>query len=219
MKHEILKRETLHASRFTIHNPRSGFIPLGVSRPSPVRGKSSRDDCLAEARTSNGARRLPLLKKSGPLAGFTLVEILITVGLMVIISSASLLSLYGRRGKVDLDNTARQMAALLREAQSRAVSQASSSAWGVHFENSTSTTPFYAIFAGTYATTSRAGTHPLPSAVVYVSSSLAAGAVREVIFTRTTGAPSASTSVAIALRDGLAQSSTVSVASSGLVSF
>ncbi len=152
-------------------------------------------------------------------AGFTIVEILLTVGLMVIISSVGLLALSGRRNKVDLENTTRQMATLLREAQSRAVAQASSSAWGVHFENSTSTTPFYAIFAGTYATTSHAGTYPLPSAVIYVSSSLASGAVREVVFARTTGAPSASTSVAVALRDSMVQSSSVSVASSGLVSF
>ena len=152
-------------------------------------------------------------------SGITIIELVLVIGLVAILGTIFLVNLQGRKSQTELTTTAQQMAALLREAQSRSVAQSSSTIWGVHFENSTSTTPFYALFAGTYSVSSHAGYYRLPSTVGYATSSIASGASKEITFTQITGTASASTSVSIFSVADINQSSTISVASSGAVSF
>ncbi len=151
--------------------------------------------------------------------GTTIIELVLVIGLVAILGVIFLVNLQGRKGKTELTTTAQQVAALLREAQSRSMTQSSSTAWGVHFENSTGTSPFYALFATSYSTSSRRGYYRLPPTVNYATSSLASGASKEISFTQITGAASASTSVTIFSISDVSQSSTISVASSGAVSF
>ena len=152
--------------------------------------------------------------------GITMIEILITVAIAAILMGVSIVNLYGFRNRTDLSNTTRTIGAALREAQSRAIAQASSSAWGVHFENSTTTRPFYALFISTtYSATSTVTRAPLPLTVAYVTSSLALGAARDVTFAQLTGAPSASTSIVIAITGNGSASATIAVASSGAITY
>jgi type II secretory pathway pseudopilin PulG len=148
-----------------------------------------------------------------------MVEIMLVAGLMVVFSLVAILNVSGRKSRAELDSTVQQMAALLREAQSRSVSQASSTSWGVYFHNSTATAPYYTLFAGTYSTSSQMSFYRLPANIRYVTSSLAAGATRTVTFAQITGLASASTSIRIELATGPALSSTIRIASSGAVSF
>ncbi len=152
--------------------------------------------------------------------GTTLVELLIAVALIAVIGFFAFLNLFTARGQNDLQNTTRSIAALLREARSRSVSQTSSSAWGVHLENSTTSAPFYALFfSQNYGPTSTLGYYRLPPSVGYVTSSIAAGSSREITFSQLSGLASASTSVTIYLINTPGSSSTVTVASSGAVSY
>jgi len=91
--------------------------------------------------------------------GFTLIELLVSSAISIIIAVVVVVNLYGWRDKSGyLDNTTKQIAALLREAQARSVSQASGMSWGVHFESNTGAPPFYALFGGpVYTTSSRTG--------------------------------------------------------------
>lgn len=151
--------------------------------------------------------------------GTTLVELLVVIGLIAAFALVALFNLFGRKGQTDLDNTAQSIAALLREAQSRSMVQASSTGWGVHFENSTSTAPFYSLFASSYGTSTALGYYRLPGAVAYVTSTLASGASLEITFAQLTGFASASASVGIYLANNPGSSSTITVASSGAVSY
>jgi prepilin-type N-terminal cleavage/methylation domain-containing protein len=151
--------------------------------------------------------------------GYTLAETLVVMGIILVLALISVTSFVNRRSRSQLASTASTMAGLLREAQSRSVSQSSSTAWGVHFENS-ATMPFFALFASPYSSSAHAGYYPLPASVGYATSSVGAGSYAEVVFTQISGAATGSSSISIYLRQGGAQvSSTLSISPAGSVSY
>jgi hypothetical protein len=90
----------------------------------------------------------------------------------------------------------------------------------VHFANTTATPPFYALFNGSYTASTTTGYYALPSTVAYQTSTLAAGATLDVIFSPITGASSVSTSIGFYMpKENTAFSSTISIASSGAISY
>src|SRR5688572_9831017 len=100
--------------------------------------------------------------------GYTLSETLIVVGIIVILALVSMVSFVNRRNKSHLTSATATMTSLLREAQSKSAAQASSTSWGVHFENGTQ--PFFALFAAPYSADSHAGYYALPGWVGYATS-------------------------------------------------
>jgi prepilin-type N-terminal cleavage/methylation domain-containing protein len=150
--------------------------------------------------------------------GFTIIELMLSLGLIVIFSMFMFAALLGRKGKTELDSDAQKIAALLREAQSRSVAQASSTGWGVYFQNAT--TSFYALYGGTsYSTSSRINYIRLSTNVQFITSTLAVNATKTISFAQITGIVNASTSIGVSLRNDTRFSSTISVASSGAVRF
>lgn len=150
--------------------------------------------------------------------GFTLVELLVTAALIVVIGVVALVNLGGKRNDTNVVAAAQQVATLLRQAQSDSMAQEGDVSWGVHFANSTNTTPFYALFSGSYATGTIVGRYHLPATVAYRTSTLASGATLDIIFSQVSGAASASTSIGLYMPN-TAFSSTISVASTGAVSY
>jgi prepilin-type N-terminal cleavage/methylation domain-containing protein len=152
--------------------------------------------------------------------GTTLIEMLIVVAIIASFALIGTISLFGRKNQGELNNATQGMASLLREARSRSTAQTSSTAWGVHFENSTTTVPFYALFSSsTYSTSVIESYYRLPTGVAYVTSSIASGSSTNITFAQLSGLASASTSVSIYLSTNAGMSSTISVASSGAVSY
>lgn len=152
--------------------------------------------------------------------GYTLPELLIAIGIILILGLVSLAGFVNRRNESELDATASRMAALLREAQSRSVSQDSGASWGVRFDNGESGAgAYYALFSVPYTTSSLSGQYPLPAWVKYVTSSIAAGSHAEITFSQISGLAAGSSSIAIQLTQKPQSSSTISVASSGAVSY
>jgi prepilin-type N-terminal cleavage/methylation domain-containing protein len=150
--------------------------------------------------------------------GTTMIELLLVIGILAVIATVGGISLLGRRGTTEFQGTAQQMVAALREAQSRAVSQASGTTWGVQFSNATSG-PFFAVFAGpAYSTSTRRAYYNLPPITAYVTSSLAEGATRTVLFSQITGMTTSTTIAIYSVRNS-ALSSTISIATSGAVSY
>ena len=158
---------------------------------------------------------------------FTLIELVLVLGIMIVIGAIVFATLAGRRSNADLTSVTQRVATLLRQAQSDAVAQqngavaGSSVSWGVHFANTTATAPFYAIFAGSsYSATSTVGYYALPLTVAYQTSTLASGAALDVIFSPITGVAQTSTSIGFYMpKENTAFSSTISIASSGAVSY
>lgn len=152
--------------------------------------------------------------------GYTLAETLVVMAVTVILAVVVIGSFVNQRNRSQISSTAATIAGLLREAQSRSVSQSSSTSWGVRFENSTTTSPFFALFASQYSSSSQVGHYPLPAWVGYVTSSIGAGSVAEVGFAQISGAASGSSSIAIYLLQGNPTvSSTITISAAGSISY
>ena len=149
--------------------------------------------------------------------GYTLSEVLTVAGIIILIGLVTGISLFGRRNQADLEISAKSMVALLREAQSKAVAQTGSVAWGVHFENSNQ--PYYAMFSGgAYASTTQVGYYHLPASVIYATSTLASGASLDVVFNKLDGTASA-TIITLNLASNSERSATVSIGSLGTAAY
>ena len=153
--------------------------------------------------------------------GFTAIELLLVVAMILILGIVSFSTLSGRKGKTDLLGERDQMVGLLRQAQSYSVSQSSSTLWGVHFDN-TGAKPFFALYHTAYSTSTTIGYYGLPSSLAYVATSVPAGRYVEISFQQLSGllVSNSSSSVAIYAPSALGiGSSTISVSSAGSVSF
>lgn len=152
--------------------------------------------------------------------GYTFAEMLIVMAIVVILSLVAMANLVGRRNQSQLTSTAATMVGLLREAQSRSVAQTSSTSWGVHFENSTTASPFFSLFAISYASSSEFGHYPLPAWVGYAPSSVGLGSYAETMFAQISGSASGSSSISIyLLQSGPQISSTITISSAGAISY
>lgn len=151
-------------------------------------------------------------------SGFTFLEVIMVVALTAGIGLWSYVNYSQQRPIRDLDSIRLQMSSLLRDASSRSASQSQGSAWGVRFEATSPTSSFFALFYGSYGTTTRSQVVPLPLTLRFDTSTFS-GNTKEIIFEQRTGRVNASTSIRIYLAGRPTQSSTISVASSGLVVF
>lgn len=149
---------------------------------------------------------------------FTLVELLVVVGILVAIGAIVFANYSGRKTNTDLISTTQQVATLLRQAQSDSITQDGGVSWGVHFDNTTTISPFYVIFAGTYTPGNTKGYYPLPATVAYQTSSIPLGSSVNITFSQITGFPVSSTSIGFYMPFQPASfSSTISIASTGAI--
>ncbi|MST04207.1 MAG: prepilin-type N-terminal cleavage/methylation domain-containing protein [Candidatus Pacebacteria bacterium] len=85
-------------------------------------------------------------------SGLTLIELLVVVGIIAALSGFGMSNLFGFKAGQDLDNTAKEIVASLRDASSKSVTgedlNIQGERWGVHFDNSGSS-DFYEVFKGT----------------------------------------------------------------------
>ena len=80
--------------------------------------------------------------------GFTLIEILVVLGISVILAMGGLFSLSNLRKHQALRLAAEGMVAFLRDSQQRSIGQEDGVGWGVHFDNSASEGDSYWRFGG-----------------------------------------------------------------------
>ncbi|MFH1246263.1 MAG: prepilin-type N-terminal cleavage/methylation domain-containing protein [Candidatus Liptonbacteria bacterium] len=153
--------------------------------------------------------------------GFSLIELMMVIGIMAIVGFFVLPNLSGKRSATQLDLATKEIAAALREAQGRALAEASSSAWGVHLDNVVSSSPFFAVYAGTYNISSVTAREPLPSGIQFATTSVPEEGSRDISFGQATGRPQASTTVQLVLKipAGNVTSTIISVNAFGAVSY
>ena len=82
------------------------------------------------------------------MKGVTLIELLITVGILAVVAVIGALSLSSYRERQKLELEGRELATILRDVQNRSLSQESGTPWGIRFVNATSGTYTYQIFSG-----------------------------------------------------------------------
>lgn len=147
--------------------------------------------------------------------GLTLIEVLISIGIIALLGTMVLLSFTGYRQRQVLESSARSIAAILRDTNQKAVNQDQGKEWGMHFERALSGRDFYAVFNGLAYLT--------PIQIVYLPASLRfidpASGSKEIIFEKLTGLPSVATTITIALTSNPETFQTVIVDGVGKVQY
>ncbi|MEK7094390.1 MAG: discoidin domain-containing protein, partial [Patescibacteria group bacterium] len=108
------------------------------------------------------------------------------------------------------------MVSVLREAGARSIGQNQGVSWGVHFQATSPTSSFFALFSGTYSSSSITIFVPFPGTLRFDTSTFM-GDSKDVIFNKLDGKASASTSIRIYAVSNPSQFSIIRIASSGLI--
>ena len=152
------------------------------------------------------------------MRAFTLIELLITIGIVAVLSVIGFINLTGYRERQSVELAGQGIAAVLRDAQNRSISQDSGARWGVHFENPSGLSGFYELFSGvSYSTGVVLQRANLPSNVIFNQPS--SGASTTIIFSPVAGFPGSSTTVIISAIGNQSVSSTIIVNTNGEVQY
>ncbi len=160
------------------------------------------------------------MKKSifNRIRGFSLVELVISIGIIAILASAGFISILSYKQRQALLSATQEIIAVFRNAQDRSISQESGSRWGVHFENPSADLDFFDLFQGSsYGTSTIVSRNTLPSGVQFDNP--ASGASSTVIFSPITGLPDASSTIKISLINNPTSSSTIIVNTNGEIQY
>ncbi len=148
--------------------------------------------------------------------GFTLLEILIAVAVMALAAGLGFMSLSGMRRTAALDEASRNIVAVLRDAQARAIAQSAGASWGVRFAAVAGGDDFYALwsgssFSGATSTVSLANTLEFEDP--------AAPGTRDVLFAKLTGLPAASATITVRIISAPSERRTIIISSNGAIAF
>lgn len=148
-------------------------------------------------------------------SGFTLVETLIVLGVIVVFASMAGLNLVGVYHQRNLNNYSSKIAYILRAARDKSINQENADQWGVHFDNSSSS---FALFqGGSYNGGVISQYARLSSDIKFVNPS--SGSSLDIVFGKITGLPSSTSSVIISLINNINVSSTITINSNGEISY
>jgi type II secretory pathway pseudopilin PulG len=149
------------------------------------------------------------------VSGFTLIELTISILVLIVLASVGIFSYANSYRQSILNNSLEEIIFLVRLAQQESISQKEANAWGVRFDNTNSASPFVAVFSGSYAPASVKEFYALSGRISFQTPS--SGNYQEIIFQKSTGIPSTSTTVVIAL-SGSSYSKTITINAAGGVS-
>ena len=81
--------------------------------------------------------------------GFTMLELLIVIGITAVLAGVGISSYVNQQRAKLLDSTAQEIVGYFRYVQQKSMAQEQSLQWGVHFDNPSSGSDFYALYTGT----------------------------------------------------------------------
>lgn len=112
------------------------------------------------------------LKIKNSSSGFTLIEILVVIAILVIVSAVGFFAFTSYKGSKNVELTMDELAAVIRDIQKRSITQQDGKQWGIRFSNSTSTTHAYEVFSGaSYSTSTVERTYSLKRNVEFTNPS------------------------------------------------
>jgi len=105
---------------------------------------------------------------NSPRNGFTLIEILITVAILVTVSTVGFFTFTSYKGSQNVRLTMSELVAVIRDVQKRSITEQDGKRWGLRFINSTGTIHSYEVFSGvSYASGTVNSLYPLKRGVAF----------------------------------------------------
>lgn len=126
--------------------------------------------------------------------GFTLIEILLVVGITAILGTTLFLFSYGIKVQKDLDGAVNSVAAVVRDAQQKSITQQDMKKWGVHLERNS--IQIYDLFRDVHLAANILAQYSLPPSLEFDGSNWG-GSSKEIIFTQVDGLPTSGENVII----------------------
>jgi len=145
-------------------------------------------------------------------SGFTLIEILIVISIIVVLLAISTSSFTNINKAESLKADVRNIISVIDEARGKTLSSKNSSQYGVHFEEFNTTLFTGAIYSSGNPTNQVTGLGSL----THISSISLNGGGSDVIFDRLTGATSQSGTITVTLKDS-SDSKNISISSTGII--
>lgn len=160
--------------------------------------------------------------------GFTLIEVLLVMGITSILLVMGAINMLGYIGSQNLESETRSVVALLRDAQSKSMSQEEESRWGVYlYNNPGDERDYYAIFQADEALVASSTYSGVPgttlerktmrSNIEFISPDTATSTV--IIFSKVSGLPSASTTAILQRVDNASSQKTVYISGNGKIDY
>ncbi|MEK7212177.1 MAG: prepilin-type N-terminal cleavage/methylation domain-containing protein [Patescibacteria group bacterium] len=153
------------------------------------------------------------MRSQGSSPGFSLLELIIATGILGLIFTMGFV-VFRNQLIGTLDSEAKIISTRLGGAQNRAITSMHNSQWGIYFESTS--TPFYALFAGASYTGAASSTYLLSNLVEFQTPAL--GNNTSTVFSKLSGSISATTTVVVRLKSDTAQTKTITVSPGGRIS-
>lgn len=131
-------------------------------------------------------------------SGFSIIEILLAMGILSILMAISSSVFIGYRNTVEAEEEISHIRSLLRSAQGKAIAFEENSQWGVHFSNPLVGNPTYELFAGSAYPGTIKETIFLSSRYMFVSP--ASGSTQDVIFEKRSGRSTSASTITITIK-------------------
>lgn len=142
--------------------------------------------------------------------GFTFLELIISIGVLVLLVSLGLASLFQSRNVREMTATGHNVLSVVRQAQAHTIAAKENSQWGVRLEADR-----FILFRGaTYAGSPFTQIHPLPAYLEIANITLAGGGV-EIVFNRLDGRTNQAGSFEVRAKASLSTTFPIAVDSAG----
>ena len=150
--------------------------------------------------------------------GFSLIELLVVIGIIVILMVLAVPSYYFFQKQSDLTSSTEEIINTLRLAQNKALASEGASQYGVYFDQTTTPHQFILFKGGSYAARDSLfdNIHELPGSVEIYDINL--GGEQEVVFNRLIGDTSQSGDISLRLINNPGETKTVYIENSGQAS-
>lgn len=146
---------------------------------------------------------------------FTLVELLIVIGILIILISLTVPAFHHFQKETDLNNSVKEIVNVLRTAQNKTLASEGASQWGVYFSTLTEPHQFILFKGPTF--NSGGEIHQLPSSVEIYDINLNGGGT-EVVFDRLIGSTSQFGKISLKLKSLPEKTQSVFIQNSGQIS-
>lgn len=149
-------------------------------------------------------------------AGFTLVELLITITLGITLATVGFTNYQGFKARKDVELTTAEVASAIENVRQRSITQEDGSAWGIRFNSVADGQDSYEVFKGTtYTTSSVVSLSPLRGAIEFSDPS--GGSFIDVVFLPITGRVSSSETISISRTTGTNDVGSITISDLGRI--